>query len=346
MNHRLREFLINTIRSGIIFEPAKRLKIIPATNEQNIQSYYVYQEAYDEALSNEIMTVDDAEKWMRATGLWQKRDDESLEQINKDIEDAKVNLYNNRNNSDLKKRGKTLIKNLEYVLSQQLNKKNAFYNQTCEAIAELERLTWVLKQTCYIDDNIIDNDYDIDNIINIYNKSFLSDSEIRDLARNEPWRSIWIIGKSGKLKLFFNRDDQDVTFNQKNLLLWSQTYDNIQESIEAPTEDVIEDDYLLDGWFIIQRRKRKRDLKEKELNDNLKNEKIKSAKELFIIPREGQKHSSIYELNSPESAFKIKQRSQAIKNSTTISYDQLPDIQNEGRQQAMQNWKSHAKGRK
>lgn len=346
MNHRLREFLINTIRSGIIFEPSKNLKIFPATNEQNIESFYVYQNAYDNALNDDIMTLEDTEKWMRAAGLWQKKDDESLEQISKDIEEAKVNLYNNRHNEYAKKTGKSLIRNLEYLLSQQNNKKNAFYNQTCEAIAELTRLTWILKKTSYINDKLIENDEDIDELINIYNKSFLSDAEIRDLARNEPWRSLWIIGKNNKATLFFNRRGEDITFNQKNLLLWSQTYDNIQESIEAPSESVIEDDYLLDGWFIIQRRKRKRDLAEKELESSFKNQKIKSAKELFVIPKSGQNAESIHELNSQESKMIIKQRNSVIKKSEKISYDQLPDVQNEARKQYMEGWKSQVKGRK
>lgn len=346
MNHRLREFLINSLRSGIIFEPKYKLKIYTPTFDQNIESYNIYQQAYDQALDEDIMTSDDAERWMRATGLWQKKDDESLEQTNKDIEDAKVQLYENRYNQQFKKHGKGLLRHLEYTLLQYSNKKNAFYNQTCESIAELERLTWILKQTCYIDNKPLDDNDNIDQIIGIYNKSILSDAQIRDLARNEPWRSLWIIGKNGRIKLFSLNDDQDITFNQRNLLLWSQTYDNIHESLECPSEEVIEDDDLLDGWFIIQKRKRTRDSKEKEFNESIKNEKIKSAQELFIIPREGQKHSSIYELNSRESAMKLQQRSTAIKKLKTVSYDQLPDVQNEARKQAMEGWKSHVKGRK
>lgn len=129
-------------------------------------------------------------------------------------------------------------------------------------------------------------------------------------------------------------------------MLWSQTYDNIHESLECPSEDVIDDDDLLDGWFIIQKRKRIRESKEKEIDASTKNEKIKSAQELFIIPREGQKHSSIYELNSRESAMRLQQRSAAINKLKTVSYDQLPDVQNEARKQAMEGWKSHVKGRK
>ena len=43
-------------------------------------------------------------------------------------------------------------------------------------------------------------------------------------------------------------------------------YDNIQESMDCPTEDVINDDDMLDGWFIVQNRKREKDKKEKDVD--------------------------------------------------------------------------------
>ena len=44
----------------------------------------------------------------------------------------------------------------------------------------------------------------------------------------------------------------------KNIVMWSQLYDNVQESMDAPTKDVIKDDDLLDGWLIVQGKKREK----------------------------------------------------------------------------------------
>ena len=39
------------------------------------------------------------------------------------------------------------------------------------------------------------------------------------------------------------------------IVIWSKMYDNVQESIDAPIQSVMEDDDALDGWFIVQNRK-------------------------------------------------------------------------------------------
>jgi len=55
-----------------------------------------------------------------------------------------------------------------------------------------------------------------------------------------------------------------MTLQQQLLLMWSRMYDSIQESVEPPEMDVIEDDDMLDGWLSIQhdqkRQERRKDL--------------------------------------------------------------------------------------
>lgn len=55
-----------------------------------------------------------------------------------------------------------------------------------------------------------------------------------------------------------------MTINQRNLLTWSKIYDNVQESLECPSEKVIEDDDMLDGWFLVQKLERERERVERE----------------------------------------------------------------------------------
>ena len=53
-----------------------------------------------------------------------------------------------------------------------------------------------------------------------------------------------------------------MTINQKTCYM-VKVYDNVHESMDAPTDRVIEDDDMLDGWFKVQSRKRKRPTKVK-----------------------------------------------------------------------------------
>ena len=60
-------------------------------------------------------------------------------------------------------------------------------------------------------------------------------------------------------------------------------YDNIQEAAETPSEDVINDDDVLDGWFIVQRKKREVESAQNDFENSTKNERIKGAGEVFCI---------------------------------------------------------------
>lgn len=341
MDYRLREFLISSIRSGIIYTKNPTLCIYPPTIEQIAESYEIYQNSFIEAQDEDIMTVDETESWMRARGYWQRKDDEELEQIPKDLEDAKYKLYENRNDKSLLKYGRSAVRYLEKLLSEKLQKKNSYYPNTCESYAEINRLTWLLKQTTYKKNKLYDIDHIADNIVTQYQNSIIDDSTIRYLARNEPWRSLWITATKGQFKLFFNDTNVDVTLNQKNLVLWSQTYDNIQETLEPPSNEVIEDDDLLDGWFIAQKRKREREKKTKELESMSKNQKINSAKEVYILPKENITSKDIHELNEDNSKFIKQQRAQDLKRKGSIDYEYLPDIQLEGQRQINEKFKNH-----
>ena len=46
--------------------------------------------------------------------------------------------------------------------------------------------------------------------------------------------------------MFLNATEGELTYNQKNLMIWSQMYDNIQETLDCPSKEVIEDDDILD----------------------------------------------------------------------------------------------------
>jgi hypothetical protein len=346
MDYRLREFLISSIRSGVVYTKNPTLCIYPPTIEQVIESYEVYQNAFLEAQNEDIMTVEETESWMKAIGIWQKTDEEELEQLPKDLEDAKFKLYENRKDTYFLKYGKSTIRSIERILAEKLHKKNAYYSNTCESYAEMHRLTWILTQTTYKKEKLYHIEKIIESIVEQYQNSVISDNTIRYLARNEPWRSLWITNTKGQFKLFFNADNVDVTLNQKNLVLWSQTYDNIQESIDPPSNDVIEDDDLLDGWFIAQKKKRAKEKNQKELEAISKNEKLNSSKELFVTNRKNISPKEIDELNTDQAKWIKKQRIEAIRKNGVVSYENLPDIQMEGRQQINEQFKNHTKRNK
>jgi len=323
-----REFFISMIRSGKVFIKHKdiELEICPLTLDQSFKSCEVYKEAYDKAYSEEIMTEDDMDQWMMENELWTIHDNKKEDGLKKDIERLKVEIYNARDNEALANSIRRYIRAGELQLTSHLNKKYIYHQNTCEGVAASERLAWIMKNTTYFNGKLYNfEELSLQYVIDEWQSHFISENKSRELARNEPWRSLWITRENSGYSLFGNPPNTELTYNQKNLLIWSQMYDNIQESMECPTKEVIEDDDMLDGWFILQGRKRETDRLEKELDNDVKSDKIKNASEVYVVSNDKNKQKKIDSLNDPISQMIKKQRHNTIQAKGSVSEQDLPD---------------------
>lgn len=327
MKHHEREFFVSMIRSGKVFINHRNidLEVRPLTIDQSFKSCQVYQRAYDNALSEEMMTEEDVNQWMLENELWTPHDDKREEGLKKDIERLKVEIYNARKDKNMVNSIRKYLRAGESQLSSHLNKKYMYHQNTCEGIASTERLMWIIKNTTYIGDKVYDfEDISLQYVIDEWQSHFLSEKHSRDLARNDPWRSLWVVRENSGSPLFCNPSNTELTYNQKNLLVWSQMYDNIQESLECPDKEVIEDDDMLDGWFIIQNQKREKERAEKDFDNQTKSEKIKNSSEVFIVSNK-DRASKINEMNDPMGKMIKKQRQLAIEKQGTVQEQHLPD---------------------
>ena len=126
MNNRIKEFLIANIRSGYTRINKFALELRPASLEDIIDSYYVYEESLQEALEDGLMKTEDMDGWMLLNGFWTNLDDDLSKEKQKEIENIKVDLYKNHTNESLvRSKRKTLRKKEKYYLSH-LSKKNTF----------------------------------------------------------------------------------------------------------------------------------------------------------------------------------------------------------------------------
>jgi hypothetical protein len=89
-------------------------------------------------------------------------------------------------------------------------------------------------------------------------------------------------------------------------------YDNVQESLECPSDDIIEDDDMLDGWFISQRKKREQEKAEAEVEGTM-NEKVANSSEVYVVAKSEKDHQRIESLNNPHAKMVKKQRMAVIK---------------------------------
>lgn len=323
MKHYERELFVSRIRSGIYFVEHEgiKLKIVTPTIEEELEINEAYIKAYEEALEDDFMTEDQSVEWMRSRNLWTDEDEEKTKQLKKDLDTLRVEIFNNRNKSELRERIRKYIRAAEEALNKQSNKKSSFISNTCEGIAMVEKSCEFIKTCTYYGGDKYDfNRLSVEFVLHLFQEKMLSEKQIRDVARNEPWRSVWMLRDSNSYKLFSNTD-RELSVDQKNLLVWSRMYDNIQESMDCPTDDVIEDDDLLDGWFVVQRKKREKERAESDFDSSTQNEKIKNSGEIFVVASNKQEADKVDMLNDVHGNTIKKQRMATIKAKDGVASD-------------------------
>lgn len=321
MKQHRREFFVYMLRSGKVKLDYKNIIVHPFKIDDIIESYEVYDQSLDKCYRDGLMDQEELDTWMKLQGIWTKLEENLVEKMKKDIEELKVQIYNNRLNKNGVKGLKSTLRLVEDKLVKQLSTKLNYYHNTVEGVSETRRISWLISRSCYIDDRLCyqdEDNSDIAQIVNAWNRFTLTDGQLRELARNEPWRSTWMIRSSSNKPLFLIDDDCELSSSQKGLVVWSQTYDNVRESPDCPPDDVIEDDDMLDGWFILEGRKREQEAKEKANENSLGNSKISDAHEVMIVAKDTDHAQAIYESNDFGARDTIKHRSAQIEKQGTV----------------------------
>jgi hypothetical protein len=102
-------------------------------------------------------------------------------------------------------------------------------------------------------------------------------------------------------------------------------YDNVQESLECPSKDVIDDDDMLDGWFLVQSKKREQETAQKEFENNTKSDKIKNSSEVFMMASNKQEVDNVDNMNTFHSQMVKKQRFNLLKSKTQAEQSEFMD---------------------
>lgn len=341
MKQHEREYFISRIRSGVYYiqSEGKNICIKSPTLEDEFFINEKFKQEYEKCLEEGLKTEDEIVDWMISKELWTHQDDEREEGLKKDIERLKREIYNNRHRSNLREQIRKGIRAGEKQLSQMIDKKSKYFSNSCEGIANLAKISEFFRRCAFEDGVICDFDeLRLELISNTYYRLLLSESDVRELARNEPWRSIWVLRDSNSYNLFKNEDRQ-LSPDQKSLLVWSRMYDNVYESSESPSEEVIKDDDLLDGWFAVQAQEKRDQAMQSEVDDKLSNPKIANSSEVFLMADNRQDAQKINELNSHHAKVLKKQRFNQIKSQGTVNQDQLRDQRIEIGNQSNQQFK-------
>lgn len=349
MNNHEREYFISQIRSGKFFIRHREYSFI-ITSPTLDEEFFIqdaYHQAYINAVNDGVMTNEDMEQWMESKGFWTKDDEAKLQDAVNGLDKLKALLYDNRDDDGARENYRRVLRATEKHISKLYASKNKYHNNTCEGIAEIEKIKKYLELCTF--ESISDfnsgkrylfDTVNIEQILYEYNSLILSESQIRELARNEPWRTLWSLRDTHSFPLF-NNNGRELNVNQRAMLVWSKIYSNIHESPDCPTDSVLNDDDQLDGWFVKQKRKREKDRTESDVDNSIQNDKIRNSNEIFIMAKNKKHAKKINDVNDQHNKMVKQERMQLIKQRGSVKQAELPDERLKIQQISNEKFKEH-----
>jgi len=308
----------------------------------------LYQKTFAEAVSKEILTEEQSLQYLISLNSWSEKEEKEFDALPKALSDAKLELYTSyksfRDTASIRKK----IKKIKEIYHELAEKRNILRANSAEGIAEASKFRYLIcanvtdisgNKIWNSDDYGAQNETLVNTLINNYLFFTPNESEIRELCRNEPWRSIWSCGKSESG--VFGSPSADLTQTQRAMISWSKIYDSIHESPESPADSVIEDDDMLDGYLTFQHNKREKMKNEKNVSEASSGVK---GDEVFLMAGSEKDAARIYSMNDAGSKAVIRTRQKQIsKAKKGLPAEKTFDAQMEMRQQAMEGFKKNVK---
>lgn len=305
-------------------------------NNPSVQTQYIanelYYQVYNDCLYEGLYHQEDMLSLLIENGVWDNKKEERLNGIKKDIEEIKCKLYevtlSDKDNLLVRNR---LSKAKQEVVDLEFNK-HCYDHITVEGVAILARQRFIIGCSIVKDNGqpFIDNTKLWESSTNIVEKVMefaahnrITEGEYREIARTDPWLKTWSTCKS-PAEIFGNKVIE-LSDEQKTLLAWSLLYDNILEHPEHPHEDVLHDDDRLDGWMILQKRKREQEDFKSQVARKTSNQKIANADEVYVMAEKKEDIQKIDNLNEGISKIMKSKRMGALKKHGQLHEIEMPD---------------------
>lgn len=222
---------------------------------------------------------------------------------------------------------RSLIKQARVKRDEILLKLSKYEGYCLESVANYAKSIFLISNTTYKNNKKYNfKKYSIISIVSELNNLNISNEEIRNLAKKSSWCNTWYTIRGADIFKGVPSIEQQL------LLMWSKIYDNIKDSPDCPSEELILDNDAIDGWLILQ--KEEYNKKKIENTSKLKvNSKINNSQEVFIIAKTKEEADRIQKMNSVNASRIQKQRIDQINSQGEIHHHNLLDVRRDVQEQ-------------
>lgn len=299
----------------------------------------IYNETYNRAVEMSMVSHEETVDMLINRGMWCEEDNNQLEKVlPAHIELFKLDIYRQFSNEKERETIRKYLNCASEAIADLFSKKHMFDYMTAHGVATFARWQFLVEASTRYKGQKLDwasSDCNIMKVMDHINKNLISEATIRELARTEPFKTIWITGKKNGGTIF-SLPGCSLTDEQKRLISWASLYDNVLERNDCPPEEIMYDDDAFDGWMIDKSREAKH---EKEVANTQKkiNKSAANAPEVFFVASDNDPNAlfskseigKIYNLNDPTSKNIINQRLNMISERGDVKESEFPDVQRE-----------------
>jgi len=291
----------------------------------------LYNHIMDDIKYDSMISWEQAKVISNRLGIWTNKNEESLKSLEDVLDNLKLKLFMNYANISHVKSLRKRISSLKKGIEKSNDNKYTMYIHTKEHYASSIKRDFLLGLSIRDkNDNRVMSPYDFwlwdSSLIDVFNnhisRHHISVTDIREIARSEPWRSMWLAQKGS----VYNKSSIDWTDHQRLLVSFSRMYDNVYESMECPPDEVIKDDDMLDGWFVKQKKDREKKQKDRILDDKFGKMKNNDGQEIFVVAGRDD-IQDIYNMNDNSSRNIIRSRAKQIEQNKEVKHQHLKDVQ-------------------
>lgn len=307
----------------------------------------IYVVTHEQALMDGLLSEREVNDMLKKYGTWNVEKAEQLDGLVKDIEELKVQLYQSYTRSDQIKKLKSALRDVQSYMGRLLTDRMSFDQFSAKSAATFAKQHFLVGSSIHrkqastakkvalrgnwwtsADDILIQTAYVV------LADYILSETDYRELARGFAWRTIWNNRKAcGNL---FGRATINLSAQQRQLVMWSSIYDSVYKNSECPPDCVIEDDDTLDGWMILQKRKRDSELNKATVEGGIVNEKIRNSEEVYVLCDE-QNIKQVYDCNDITGKIRLRSILNQVQKEGHVDYMGLNDTKAELRRKYVEN---------
>lgn len=334
MDQRLLSIYLSRILSGfyIFLYSGKKYKLVYPDISVKYEAEIYANEEYDKNKFNDWISEDAIIDTLVNLGIWTYNGDDGLKNLEKQMDDMKVELYQNFLNPAKLKNIRRNLLNTKNTYDKHYNIRHSFDHITPEGYVQGLKNQYILMHSIYDLNNclVFDKDYDynlFNNITSFISENYIDIPTFKKIARSDNWRNYWTANK----EYIFDKPTINWTDEQKTLIVLTKMYDSAYEHPECPADSVFEDDDIFDGWLIYQKRENEKTKNKNRTDKLLQGKNLDNANEIFVKANSKQEANNIHDLNDNTAKHIIKERQIAIKRAgnSTIDDSSLPDVQRE-----------------